>query len=65
MLFPNGRLAKRIAADAKAGVIFAACANTMKGRHLTTKNLYPFAKVVPSGVAEVVRKQEAGWAYIK
>jgi intracellular sulfur oxidation DsrE/DsrF family protein len=25
----------------------------------------PFAITVDSGVAEVVRKQEAGWSYIK
>ena len=30
-----------------------------------TEDLFPFASTVDSGVAELVRKQEAGWAYIK
>jgi len=47
------------------GVKFAACRNSMRDRNLTTEDLFPFASTVDSGVAELVRKQEAGWAYIK
>ncbi|MOA61796.1 DsrE/DsrF-like family protein [compost metagenome] len=46
-------------------VFFAACRNTMEGRQLTPDALLGFAQVVPSGVAELVRKQEAGWSYLK
>ncbi len=48
-----------------AGVVFAACENTMKRKHVAKEDLLPFAMTVDSGVAEVVRKQEAGWAYLK
>lgn len=58
-------LAARVAKLATAGVAFAACGNTMRGRHLSKDALLPFVRVVPSGVAEVVRRQEAGWSYLK
>jgi len=37
----------------------------MRDRNLTDEDLFPFASTVDSGVAELVRKQEAGWAYVK
>jgi intracellular sulfur oxidation DsrE/DsrF family protein len=37
----------------------------MRKQNLTKEQLLPFAVTVDSGVAEVVRKQEAGWAYLK
>ncbi len=46
------------------GVTFAACQNSMGAMKLTTEDLFPFATQVRSGVAEVVRKQEAGWSYL-
>lgn len=55
----------RIAAIANTGVRFAACQNTMKRMQLTKEDLLPAAQPVDSGVTEVVRKQEAGWAYLK
>jgi intracellular sulfur oxidation DsrE/DsrF family protein len=47
------------------GVVFAACENTMRKKKVTKDALFPFATTVDSGVAEVVRKQEQGWSYIK
>jgi intracellular sulfur oxidation DsrE/DsrF family protein len=47
------------------GVKLAACRNSMRDRNLTAEDLFPFATTVDSGVAELVRKQEAGWAYVK
>ena len=61
---PN-RFAKRITELNRLGIRFAACANTLKGRHIEIRQLFPFVKVVKSGVYEVVSKQEAGWAYLK
>ena len=49
----------------KGGVVFAACENTMKKQNVAKADLLPFATTVDSGVAEVVRKQEAAWAYLK
>jgi intracellular sulfur oxidation DsrE/DsrF family protein len=47
------------------GVVLAACQNSMRLRKVTTEDLFPFASQVDSGVAELVRKQEAGWSYIR
>ena len=58
-------LQKRLGGLHDAGVTFAACENTMKKQNVTKAELVPFATTVDSGVAEVVRRQEAGWAYIK
>lgn len=48
-----------------AGVIFAACENTMKREKLDKKDLVELSTTVDSGVSEVIRKQEQGYAYIK
>ena len=61
----NTSSGERITSISKNGVRFAACENTMRKMHLTKDDLLPVSQPVDSGVAEVVRKQEAGWAYLK
>ena len=51
--------------QATEGVVFAACENTMKRQNVTKQQLTGFAKTVDSGVAEVIRKQEARWSYLR
>jgi intracellular sulfur oxidation DsrE/DsrF family protein len=46
------------------GVKLLACRNAMKMRNVKSEDLFPFAGEVDSGIAEIVRKQEAGWAYV-
>lgn len=46
------------------GVKLLACRNAMKIRNVRTEDLFPFAGQVDSAIAEMVRRQEAGWAYI-
>jgi len=46
------------------GVKLLACRNAMKMRNVKPEDLFPFAAEVDSGIAEIVRKQETGWAYI-
>jgi intracellular sulfur oxidation DsrE/DsrF family protein len=53
---------KKLAAD---GVILGACQNTMRIQKVTSADIFPFATEVDSGVAELVRKQEAGWTYLR
>ena len=48
-----------------SGVVLDACQNTMRLRKVTTEDLFPFASQVDSGVAELIRKQEAGWSYVR
>ena len=65
MLKANTALAPRMEALARRGIVFAACNNTMKRTQIATEALLPFVTVVPAGIAEVIDKQAAGWAYIK
>jgi intracellular sulfur oxidation DsrE/DsrF family protein len=55
----------KIAELAAMGVIFKACENTIRERKIDRATILPQVGTVPSGVAEVVLKQEAGWAYLK
>lgn len=49
----------------KEGVKFLGCENTMKRKKITRDELYDFTGTVPAGLAEIIRKQKEGWAYIK
>jgi intracellular sulfur oxidation DsrE/DsrF family protein len=46
------------------GVKPLAYRNAMKMRNAKSADLFPFAGEVDSGIAEVLRKQESGWACI-
>jgi intracellular sulfur oxidation DsrE/DsrF family protein len=46
------------------GVILSACQNAMRVMNIKTEDLFPFASQVDSGIAQIVRRQEAGWAYV-
>ncbi len=61
----DNSLAERMQAMAAEGVTFSACQNSMNKTHLTLADLVSVARPVDAGVAEVVRKQEAGWSYLK
>lgn len=65
LIAKDNPLADRIKEMADAGVVFAACENTMKKKNVSKTDLPPSATTVDSGVAAVVRKQEAGWSYVK
>lgn len=65
MLKKDSALTERIQKSAETGVIYAACENTMHRQSIRKEDLLPVVQTVDSGVAEVVRKQEAGWSYLK
>ncbi len=56
---------KKIAEYKKTGVAFAACENTMRQRNITKADMIAEADFVPSGVGEVIMKEENGWSYLK
>ena len=58
-------MAKDITELSKTGVNFMVCENSMRKHHIFKADLVLEAFTVPSGVAEVVIKQEAGWSYLK
>lgn len=55
----------KIAELVALGVLFKACENTIRERKIDRSSILPQVGTVPSGVAEIVLKQEAGWAYLK
>jgi intracellular sulfur oxidation DsrE/DsrF family protein len=61
----DSTVAADIAKLQEQGVKFVACQNSMHARHLELKDLLPGVTPVPSGIVEVVTKQEQGWTYIK
>ncbi len=58
-------LANDIAGLTNEGVVFVACENTMRKYKIEKADLLIEAKTVPSGVVEVILKQEQGWRYLK
>jgi len=65
MLKADSPVKQRIAEALKSGVKINACQNTMRGMKLTPADILPEIGYVPSGVVEVMRKQQQGWAYIR
>ncbi|MDJ1496287.1 DsrE family protein [Cytophagaceae bacterium DM2B3-1] len=49
----------------KKGVALAVCENTLRSRKLDKTSILSFGQTVPSGVVEVILKQEQGWSYLK
>jgi intracellular sulfur oxidation DsrE/DsrF family protein len=58
-------LANEVIELSKANVQFLACENSMRKYHIDKSELLTIANTIPSGVAEVILKQEAGWSYLK
>jgi len=58
-------LAKEIEALTKDGIQFSACENTMRKHGIDKSAILSFAQTVPSGVVEVISKQEQGCSYLK
>ena len=65
MLKGESSVKQRIAEALKSGIKVNACQNTMNGMKLTPADMLPEIGYVPSGVVEVMRKQQQGWAYIR
>ncbi|MBW8759200.1 MAG: DsrE family protein [Burkholderiales bacterium] len=65
MLRKDSPVADRIAEAQKKGVHVYACQNSMRGYHLEQADLAPGVGIVPSGVVELIRRQHAGYAYVR
>lgn len=47
------------------GVVVAACENTLESKGIGPDQLAAGVLTVPSGIGELVRKQQQGWAYVR
>ena len=58
-------LSELISKILQQNVVIALCKNALKAHGLNPAVMLVDAVVVPSGVGELVRKQNEGWAYIR
>jgi len=65
MLKADSPVGARVASALQAGVKVSACQNTMQGYKLTPSDMLPDIGYVPSGVVEIVRRQQQGWSYLR
>jgi len=65
MLKKDSPVADKLAAAQRRGVRIVACQNSMRGYHLEQADLAPGVGQVPSGVVELIRRQHAGYAYVR
>jgi len=48
----------------KEGVVFTVCNNSLSVLKQSRDNVYPYMKIVPAGILELVKKQMQGISYI-
>jgi len=65
MLKMESPVGNRVDEAKAAGVSIVACQNTMKNMKLTSDDMLPNTSYVPSGVVELMEKQQQGYAYIR
>ena len=65
MLKADSAVAKGVAEALKNGARVVACENTMKAQKLAYADMLPNIGYAPSGVVELMRKQQQGYAYIR
>lgn len=65
LCLPESRVANEVQELIARGVTVTACENTLRGRGLDRSTLAEGVITVPAGIGELVRKQQAGWAYVR
>lgn len=65
MLKANSKADKGVSEMINSGVKVVACENTMAKEKLKKEDMLPVIGYVPSGVVEILKKQEAGYAYLR
>ncbi len=65
MLRRGSAVATRLDEALASGVAVMACENTMRAHKLAKPDMLPGVGFVASGVVEIMRKQQQGWAYLR
>lgn len=65
MLKSGSEVASRVEEALSSGVKVVACGNTMTTLHLTKDDMILGIDYAKAGVVELMRLQQAGWAYIR
>ncbi len=65
MLKADSSVAAGVREAVASGMTVNACENTMAAQKLSKADINPAAGYVPSGVVEIVQKQQSGYAYLR
>jgi len=65
MLTPMSTKATAIKEALESGIKIVACQNSMNKFKMTEDDLFPGIPTVPSGVAEIVKRQKQGYIYLR
>lgn len=65
MMLEDGEYDKKVDYLSNKGIVLCVCSNSLEALNLTEDDLIGETKMVPSGVGELVKKQNKGWDYIK
>ncbi len=65
MLKAESEVGNRIQEATEAGVAVMACQNTMNKQKLKKEDMLSTVDYVPSGVVEIMKKQQQGYAYLR
>ena len=65
MLKSDSLSAARIDEAKKANITILACENTMKNNKLTKEDMLPNTSYVAVGVAQIIKRQREGYAYVR
>ena len=61
----DAEVAARVREAKAEGMVLSACENTMAAQKLKKDDMNPAVGYVPSGVVEIIRKEKAGYAYLR
>jgi intracellular sulfur oxidation DsrE/DsrF family protein len=65
MLKAESEVANRVVEAVDSGVQVMACQNTMRSQKLNKEDMNGKVGYVPSGVVEIIRRQQQGYAYLR
>ncbi len=64
-LMKESPYAQKLPAKQLKDVVYVACEFTMAQKNIKKEDLIFFATTVPSGLVEILKKQQEGWLYAK
>ena len=65
MLLKDSVVAHNLIALHNSGVTIEACKTDVYEQGLPPNDIAPFVRYIPSGIAEIVRREREGWAYVR
>ena len=65
MLKKDSKVAKRLEEAKAQGIAVLACENTMRNKKIARGQMHTQIGYIDSGVVEIMKKQRAGWAYLR